>query len=66
MKNKPKTESTSHERRQALAADVEKFLQAGNKIQHIGNGISAQDPQGKGRPLHLGQSKESKETNTTK
>ncbi len=62
MKNKPKTETTPHERRRALAADVEKFLQAGNKIQQIGNGISAQDPQGKGRPLHLGQSKDTTST----
>ncbi len=48
---KTQTESTANERRRVLEADVERFLKAGNQIQYIGDGVSAQDPQGRGKPL---------------
>ncbi len=54
MKKKAQIEETSNERRKALQRDVEAFLKAGNQIQYIENGVSAQDPQGRGRPLRLG------------
>ena len=38
-------------RRKSLNDDVEKFLAAGNKIEYIPDGVSAQDPQGRGKPL---------------
>ena len=53
MKKKAQNESTASQRREALERDVEAFLKAGNKIQYIDDGVSAQDPQGKGRPLRL-------------
>ena len=53
MKKKTQTEPTPRERRKALEQDVEEFLKAGNKIQYIANGVSAQDPQGKVRPLRI-------------
>ena len=55
MKKKVQNESTPSQRRKALEEDVNAFLKAGNKIQYIDDGVSAQDPQGKGRPLRLGQ-----------
>jgi hypothetical protein len=53
MKKKTQIESTPSQRRKALAEDVDAFLKAGNEIQYIDDGVSAQDPQGKGRPLRL-------------
>ena len=53
MKKKTQIETTPSQRRKALAADVDAFLKAGNEIQYIDDGVSAQDPQGKGRPLRL-------------
>lgn len=44
-------ESSPMKRRQALNDDVERFLAAGNKIEYIPDGVSAQDPQGRGKPL---------------
>ncbi|MEE2785183.1 MAG: hypothetical protein VYE04_17595 [Pseudomonadota bacterium] len=58
MKKKIQTESSSTERRKTLEKDVDAFLKAGNQIQYIDDGVSAQDPQGKGRPLRLGSSKD--------
>ena len=58
MKKKLQSESSSSERRKALEKDVDAFLKAGNRIQYIDDGVSAQDPQGKGRPLRLGSSKD--------
>jgi hypothetical protein len=58
MKRKTPSESTPSERRRALEEDVEKFLKAGNQIQYIEDGVSAQDPQGKGKPLRLGRPKD--------
>ena len=58
MKNKAKAESTAGERRRVLEADIKTFLKAGNKIQYVESGVSAQDPQGKGRQLRLGPPKD--------
>ena len=52
---KGNAETTPATRRKNLAEDVEAFLKAGNKIEHVPNGVSAQDPQGRGKPLRLGQ-----------
>ena len=41
-------------RRQSLADDIEAFLKAGTSIQQIPDGVSAQDPKGRGPPLRLG------------
>jgi len=57
MKKKVQADATSSQRRKALEEDVEKFLQAGNQIQYIKNGVSAQDPQSKGRPLSISRAK---------
>ena len=65
MKKKVPIESTPHQRRQALEKDVEIFLKAGNKIEYIDDGVSAQDPQGKGRPLRLGRPKEKEAASST-
>jgi hypothetical protein len=48
---KSESESSPVKRRQSLNDDVEKFLAAGNKIEYIPDGVSAQDPQGRGKPL---------------
>ena len=53
---KASMEATPATRRKNLAADVEAFLKAGNSIEHVPNGVSAQDPQGRGKPLRLAQS----------
>lgn len=58
MKKKTQIDSTPSERRKALAKDVDAFLKAGNEIQYIDDGVSAQDPQGKGRPLRLSRPKD--------
>ena len=65
VKKKVQNESTPSQRQKALEKDVNAFLKAGNKIQYIDDGISAQDPQGKGRPLRLGQPKEKGGTSST-
>ena len=47
MKRKAVQQEVSpHQRREILAADVEAFLRAGNKIDRIPSGISGQDPRG--------------------
>ena len=51
MKNKGKSEVSAGERRKTLQDDVQAFLKAGNKIQYIESGVSAQDPQGRGPQL---------------
>ena len=38
-------------RRESIASDVQAFLEAGNRIEQIPNGVSAQDPQGRVKPL---------------
>ena len=48
---KSESESSPMKRRKSLNDDVEKFLAAGNKIEYIPDGVSAQDPQGRGKPL---------------
>jgi hypothetical protein len=65
MKKKVQNESTPSQRRKALEKDVDEFLKAGNKIQYIDDGVSAQDPQGKGRPLRLGRPNEKGGTSST-
>ena len=65
MKKKVQSESTPSQRREALEKDVNAFLKAGNKIQYIDDGVSAQDPQGKGRPLRLGRPNEKGGTSST-
>ena len=54
---KARIEPTSNQRREALAKDVEEFLKAGNVIQYIEDGVSTQDPQGRGKQLRLGPAK---------
>ena len=44
-------EPPASERRRQIEEDIKKFLLSGNAIQHIEDGVSAQDPQGKGKPL---------------
>ena len=65
VKKKVQNESTPSQRRMLLERDVDTFLKAGNKIQYIDDGISAQDPQGKGRPLRLDRSNEKGGTSST-
>ena len=57
MANKKHPDSSAEERRRALEGDLEAFLKAGNKIQYIDDGISAQDPQGQGKQLRLSRPK---------
>ncbi len=52
-KKKDSPEVTSAGRRKALADDIERFLKAGNEIEQIPDGVSAQDPQGRGKQLRL-------------
>lgn len=53
VKKKLQVETTAAVRRDALADDIDRFLKAGNEIQYIPNGVSSQDPQGRGKPLRL-------------
>ena len=55
---KKQNDSTPGERRKKLEEDVAKFLKAGNRIEYIDDGVSAQDPQGRGKPLRLGRPKD--------
>ena len=55
MKKRADSEVNAAERRKALAKDLEQFLQAGNQIQQIPDGVSAQDPTGRPRGLRLKQ-----------
>lgn len=52
-KKKDNPEVTSAGRRKVLADDIERFLKAGNEIEQIPDGVSAQDPQGRGKQLRL-------------
>lgn len=54
MRTKPQIERPPAERRKSIANDVDAFLKAGNQIEQIATGVSAQDPQGRGKPLRLG------------
>ena len=49
-----------------LEEDVERFLKAGNQIQYIDDGVSAQDPQGRGKPLRGNRPKDEQEQQTAK
>lgn len=57
MKTKANAEPTAAKRRESLAADVQTFLKAGNSIKQIPSGVSAQDPQGRVKPLRLAKGK---------
>ncbi|MCH1551388.1 MAG: hypothetical protein L7T19_09520 [Pseudomonadales bacterium] len=52
---KASVETTPAARRKNLADDVEAFLKAGNEIEKVPSGVSAQDPQGRGKPLRIAQ-----------
>lgn len=58
MSKRNQNDTTPAERRRAVADDVAAFLKAGNRIQQIPDGVSAQDPQGRGKPLRLGPPKD--------
>ena len=62
---KTESESSPVKRRQSLNADIEKFLAAGNKIEYIPDGVSAQDPQGRGKPLSSNTSQKPAAATTT-
>ncbi len=49
MTAKTQAETTAAQRRQSIASDVKAFLDAGNRIETIPSGVSAQDPQGRTR-----------------
>lgn len=57
MNRKSNAEPSPASRRESLATDLEAFLKAGNKIDYIPDGVSAQDPQGRGKQLRLGNPK---------
>ena len=57
MKQKSNTEQSPDARRKTIAADLKAYLEAGNKIDYIANGVSSQDPLGRGQPLRLGNPK---------
>ncbi len=57
MKRNQTDTASAAQRRIDLAADIERFLAEGNEIQHIPDGVSAQDPQGRTQPLRPNQAK---------
>ncbi|NKB97072.1 MAG: hypothetical protein GKR90_01035 [Pseudomonadales bacterium] len=57
MANKKQPDSSAEERRRSLEEDLKAFLKAGNEIQYIEDGVSAQDPQGQGKQLRLSRPK---------
>ena len=54
MAQKKTIEVSPEMRRKSLEEDVAAFLAAGNSIEEVPSGLSAQDPQGRGKPLRLG------------
>ena len=54
MRRKTNAEPPPDVRRQSIAEDLEAFLRAGHKINHIPDGVSGQDPYGRGKRLRLG------------
>jgi hypothetical protein len=57
MSKKQQNTQTPAARRQQLKVDVKAFLASGNRIEQVESGVSAHDPQGRGRQLRLGQPK---------
>ena len=57
MKQSKNNEASPEVRRKSIEEDVAAFLAAGNKIDQVPSGLSAQDPQGRGKPLRLGSPK---------
>lgn len=57
MTAKPPAETTAEQRRKSIASDVRAFLEAGNRIETIPSGVSAQDPQGRTRSVWAARSK---------
>ena len=57
MKKKTSAEPTPDARRKSIAKDVQAFLDAGHEINQIPDGMSGQDPYGRGKPLRLGNPK---------
>lgn len=52
MARKPiPTEPSSRERRKTLAADVQAFLDSGNKIEQVPTGVSGQDSLGRSKHI---------------
>lgn len=51
MRTKAHAEPNAAVRRKSLESDVAAFLAAGNRIERIPDGVSAQDPQGRVKPL---------------
>ena len=54
MRRKTNAEPPPDVRRQLIAKDLEAFLRAGHKINHVPDGVSGQDPSGRAKPLKLG------------
>jgi hypothetical protein len=52
MKKKPESNPDPVARREALASDVEKFLNSGKEIEQIPNGVSSYSPQGPVKSLN--------------
>ena len=52
MKTTPKLSSEA--KRESIAEETEAFLRAGHKIKQIPDGVSGQDPYGRGKPLTPG------------
>ena len=58
MSNKLKpNDPSSHERRKALAADVQAFLDAGKKIEQVPTGVSGQDSLGRSKHIVISRSR---------
>jgi hypothetical protein len=45
------SETSSHERRKALAADVQAFLDSGKQIEQVPTGLSGQDSLGRSKQI---------------
>jgi hypothetical protein len=54
-KKQPESNPNSALRREALASDVERFLNSGNKIEQIPTGVSAQANFAPGKPRQAAQ-----------
>lgn len=58
MSNKLKpNDPSSHERRKALAEDVQAFLDSGKKIEHVPTGVSGQDSLGRSKHIVISRSR---------
>lgn len=48
---------SSHERRKALAEDVQAFLDSGNEIEQVPTGVSGQDSLGRSKHIVISRSR---------